>query len=118
MLRASIENSGAEFDLNTAMGTARGDDGGIKCAQNLADFGEAITLKDADRVAELREVITKEFGVAAMVDAAATASAFHGFVRVADATGAPPAGASGGQVTMAFREELGINEYYGAKHNE
>ena len=115
MLRASIETSGTEFDLHTAMGTARGDDGGITCAQNLADFAEAITLKDAGRVAELRDVIANKLGVAAMVDAAATASAFHGFVRVADSTGAPPAGASGGQVTMEFREELGINEYYGAK---
>ena len=53
---------------------------------------------------------------AALVDAAAVAAAFHGFVRVADATGAPPSGASGGKVTAAFREELGIDDFYGARH--
>lgn len=115
MLRASIETSGTEFDLHTAMGNARGDDGGVKSAQNLADFAEAITLKDAAKVAELRETLIRELGVAAMVDAAATAAAFHGFVRVADSTGAPPAGASGGKVTMEFREELGINDFYGGR---
>lgn len=116
MLRASIEASGTEFDLNTAMGAARGD-GGIESGQNLADFAEAITLNDAERTAELRRTIAGELGVAAMVDAAATAAAFHGFVRVADATGAPPAGASGGKVTMEFREELGINDFYGARQH-
>jgi len=116
MLRASIETSGTEFDLQTAMGAGTGD-GGIKSGQNLADFAEAITLRDADRVASLRQVLAGELGVAAMVDAAAVASGFHGFVRVADSTGAPPAGASGGKVTMEFREELGINEFYGADHH-
>ena len=116
MLRASIETSGTEFDLHTAMGNARGD-GGIRCGQALADFAEAITLKDADRVAELRQSIAEELGVAAMIDAAATAASFHGFVRVADSTGAPPSGASGGKVTMEFREELGINDFYGARHH-
>lgn len=114
MLRESINTSGTEFDLHTAMGNARGD-GGIKSGQNLADFAEAITLKDAERVVTLRQTLVQELGVAAMVDAAATASSFHGFVRVADATGAPPAGASGGKVTMEFREELGINDFYGAR---
>ncbi len=116
MLRASIETSGSEFDLNTAMGTARGD-GGIKSGQNLADFAEAITLKDTARVAALRQTLVAELGVAAMVDAAATAAAFHGFVRVADSTGAPPSGASGGKVTMEFRETLGINDFYGAQYH-
>ena len=116
MLRASIETSGTEFDLNTAMGTARGD-GGIASGQNLTDFAEAITLQDTARAAELRQELARDLGVAAMVDAAATAAAFHGFVRVADATGAPPAGASGGKVTMEFREELGINAFYGAQYN-
>ena len=116
MLRESIQTSGTEFDLHTAMGSAKGS-GGIRSGQNLADFAEAITLQDAERVAALRETLVRELGVAGMLDAAAVASAFHGFVRVADSTGAPPAGASGGQVTMEFREELGINDFYGAAHH-
>ncbi len=116
MLRASIQHSGTEFDLHTAMGASRGD-GGIRSGQHLADFAEAITLQDRDRVAALRETLAHELGVAAMIDAAAVASAFHGFVRVADSTGAPPAGASGGKVTMEFRESLGINDFYGAAHH-
>jgi len=117
MLRASIETSGTEFDLHTAMGTARDGGGDIAGAQTLADFAEAITLKDAERTAMLRDDLVGRLGAAAMVDAAATAAAFHGFVRVADSTGAPPEGAAGGRVTMEFREELGINRFYGARNN-
>ena len=51
-----------------------------------------------------------------MIDAAAIASAFHGFVRLADATGTPAEGAAGGQVTMEFRDSLGINDFYGARN--
>ncbi len=115
MLRESIRTSGTAFDLRAAMGRARGD-GGVESGQNLADFAEAITLQDRARTAGLRDVLARELGVEAMVDAAAVASVFHGFVRVADSTGAPPAGASGGRVTMEFREELGINAFFGAAH--
>ena len=116
MLRASIQKAETEFDLHTAMGAGRGG-GGVGCGQDLADFAEAITLQDRGRVAELRGKLARALGAAAMVDAASVAAAFHGFVRVADSTGAPPAGASGGQVTMEFREELGINDFYGAAHH-
>ena len=115
MLRESIRTAGAAFDLKAAMGTARAD-GDIASGQDLADFAEAVTVDGRGRAAELRERLARDLGVAAMVDAAAVASAFHGFVRVADATGAPPAGASGGKVTMEFREALGINEFYGAAY--
>ena len=115
MLRASINQSGAEYDLKATMGKTRGD-GDIRCAQLLADFAEAITLRDDARTAELRDSVAAELGEAALVDAAAVAAAFHGFDRVADATGAPPEKAAGGQVTMEFREQLGINEFYGARN--
>lgn len=115
MLRESIRRSGTEFDLAVAMGKARGG-GGIEGGQALADFAEAVTLGGASRVAAQRRVVETELGARALVDAAAVAAAFHGFVRVADATGAPPSGASGGKVTAAFREELGIDDFYGARH--
>ncbi len=116
MLRESIRVSGTEFDLLTAMGHARGS-GGIRGGQDLVDFAEALVLGDEARLAALRTRLASALGEAALVDAAAVAAAFHGFVRVADATGAPPAGASGGKVTMEFRESLGINAFYGARRS-
>ncbi len=115
MLRASTEVSGADFDLNAVTGAATGD-GGIEGGTLLHAFAEAITLRDAARTAELRGALVEALGEPAMIDAAATAAAFHGFVRLADATGTPPEGAAGGQVTMEFRDSLGINDFYGARN--
>jgi hypothetical protein len=115
MLRASIDETGAEYDLTTITGKARGD-GDIAHAQLLADFAEAVTLRDDGRAATLRNDIAEALGPAALVDAAAVAAAFHGFVRIADASGAPPEGAAGGRVTMEFRDHVGINEFYGAQN--
>jgi hypothetical protein len=111
MLRASVTNSDADYDLTAVTGKTRGD-GGIPHAQLLCDFAEAVAQRDAAACATLRREIAETMGEAALVDAAAAAAAFHGFVRVADATGIPPEKAGGGQVTMAFREELGINDFY------
>ena len=115
MLRASIEKTGAEYDLTAITGKTRGD-GDIACGQLLADYAEAITTRDDARTAELRGAVTEALGEAAMIDAAAVVAAFHGFVRVADATGAPPEGAAGGMATMEFRDHVGINEFYGARN--
>ena len=115
MLRASIETTGTEYDLTAITGKTRGG-GGIESGQLLADYAEAITARDEARTAELRAAVTAALGQAAMVDATAVAAAFHGFVRVADATGAPPEGAAGGMATMAFRDHVGINEFYGAQN--
>ena len=115
MLRASTEVSGAEFDLNAVTGAASGD-GGIAGGVLLHAFAEAVTLRDAARAAELRDALVETLGEPAMIDAAAIAAAFHGFVRLADATGTPADGAAGGQVTMEFRESLGINDFYGARN--
>ena len=115
MLRASTEVSGAEFDINAVTGAAT-DDGGIEGGVLLHGFAEAVTRGDEARTATLRDALADALGEAAMIDAAAVAAAFHGFVRVVDATGAPVEGAAGGQVTVAFRKALGINEFYGARN--
>ena len=115
MLRASTEVSGADFDLNAVTGQAK-EDGGIEGGVLLHGFAEAVTLGDEARTAALRDALVAALGEAAMVDAAATAAAFHGFVRIVDATGAPVAGAAGGQVTVEFREALGIDRFYGARN--
>lgn len=110
-----MKNSETEYDLKALTGKMRGD-GGIPNAQLLADFAEAIVLRDGTEIARLRDQIVGNMGEAAMVDAAAVAAAFHGFVRVADSTGTPPEKAGGGKVTMEFREEVGINEFYAVQN--
>ncbi len=115
MLRASIEKSGTEYDLSALTGKTRGD-GGIPHAQLLADFGEAITVRDQAKTAELRGALVDALGEAAMVDAAGVAAAFHGNVRVADATGAPAPIRGGEKATKELREKVGINEFYGAQN--
>ena len=52
-----------------------------------------------------------------MGDAAGGAAAFHGNVRVADATGAPPPLRGDIEKAKAFQEEVGIGEFYGARNS-
>ena len=115
MLRASIRNAGIEYDFSAITGKSRGD-GGIPHSQLLADFGEAITVRDKAKTAELRGALIDALGEAAMVDAAGVAAAFHGNVRVADATGAPPPLRGDIEAAKAFQVEVGINEFYRARH--
>ena len=116
MLRASNRRSGTEYDYAAITGKARGD-GGIPHAQLLADFGEAITVRDKAKTAELRDELIDAVGEAGMVDAAGVAAAFHGNVRLADATGAPPPIARDAETTRKFQEEVGIDEFYGAQNS-
>lgn len=116
MLRASIRKAGTEYDYSAITGKVRGD-GGIPHAQMLADFGEAITVRDKAKTAELRDALVETLGEAGMVDAAGVAAAFHGNVRVADATGAPPPLRGDIEKAKAFQEEVGIDEFYGARNS-
>ena len=115
MLRVSTIKNGEEYDLNSVMGKSRGD-GDIPHAQLLCDFAEAIVDKDDAKLKRIRDRITDLMGEPAMIDAAAAAASFHGFVRIADATGIPPEKAGGGQITDEFRRELGINDFYKAQN--
>ena len=101
------------MDLRAVTGNAQAE-GSIPHAQLLADFAEAVTLRNEEKTAALRDQIFDEMGPEALVDIAGVAASFHGNVRVADATGAPPEKAGGGNVTMEFRDEVGINEFYNA----
>lgn len=116
MLRASMEQDGIDYDLTALTGKTRGD-GGIPHAQLLADFGEAIVLKDAERTAQLRDEVVAAVGEAGMIDAVGVAAAFHGNVRVADATGAAPPVRGGEEATKALRENLGINDFFTAQNH-
>jgi hypothetical protein len=115
MLRASIRNAGTEYDFSSITGKVRGD-GGIPHAQLLADFGEAITVRNREKTAELRVELIEAVGEAGMVDAAGVAAAFHGNVRVADATGAPAPLRGDIEKAKAFQAKVGINEFYQARN--
>ena len=112
MLRESIKHSGGDFDLKGAIGEGAGD-GDIEGAGILGDYAEAVTLGEAAGIAGAGRVVADKFGPAALVDAAAVAAAFHGFVRVADGTGIPGDGHMGGKAED-IRDELGIDDYFAA----
>lgn len=111
MLRESMQISGRQVDVR---GVTQGfdDDVDIPHAAALVDFAEAIVLRDAPRVAAVRATLRTALGEAGLVDAAAVVSAFHGFVRIADAIGIPYTTAAQGRDVPELRERAGINEFY------
>jgi hypothetical protein len=111
MLRESSKNQEADFDLSGVTGGVA-DDGDIPQATLLASFAEAVVERDADKLIGLRDKVKSALGEAALVDVAATAAAFHGFVRVADSTGIPYSGAAGGQDSTDLRAQVGIDQFY------
>ena len=111
MLRESMKIEGREVDLRHV---AQGEDAGVEVPHGakLLEFAEAVVLRDAVRIDAARAGLRAALGDAGVVDAAAIAAAFHGFVRLADATGIPYATAAGGKDRPEIREAAGINEFY------
>ena len=111
MLRESMQTEGKAVDLGHV---AQGDDDGVAVphAGELLEFAEALVLRDAQRTAAVRSKLRATLGDAGLVDAAAIAAAFHGFVRLADATGIPYENAAGGVNRPEIRDAAGINEFY------
>ena len=95
-------------------GVTDGFDAGVDIphAAELAAFAEAVVQRNWERVAALRADLLGALGEAGMVDAAAVAAAFHGFVRIADATGIPYETASGGRDLPELRELAGVNAFH------
>ena len=111
MLRESSKLSDAEIDLsNVTEGLTSHTD--IPNADLLVEFAEAVSLRDSDRLDAVRPKILDEMGEAALVDIAAVAAAFHGFVRCADATGIPYDTAVMGQDDPELRKEVGVDNFY------
>ena len=110
MLRESMQTLGREVDVR---GVTAGFDAGVEIphAAALAAFAEAVVLRDWERVAKARAVLLDALGEAGLVDAAAVTTAFHGFVRVADATGIPFETASGWRDLPELREQAGVNAF-------
>ena len=93
MLRESNQTSNFEFDLKEIIAGVTGK-GDIPAAQLLAEFADEVVKRDAAALAKSRAAVRRELGADGLVDAAAIVAAFHGFVRLADATGIPYEGAA------------------------
>jgi len=111
MLRESMQISGKQVQVR---GVTQGFDEGVDIphAGALVELAEAVVARDAPRAAAARAALRAALGDAGLVDAAAVAAAFHGFVRIADAIGIPYTGAAGGRDAPELREEVGINAFY------
>lgn len=88
MLRESIQSKEGSFRLQSITEGIK-DDQDIPYATLLAEFAEAVVARNVKKLSELRARIIDLIGGEAFIDAAATASGFHGVVRIADATGIP-----------------------------
>ena len=111
MLRESTQITDNEVDLkDVTQGLSEGTQ--IPNAEALINFAEAIVGRDKAKIAETRQVVFEALGNDATVDAAAVASAFHGFVRIADTIGIPYETAAQGQDVPEIREAAGVNNFY------
>jgi hypothetical protein len=111
MLRESMQIEGQTVDLGHV---AHGDDEGVPIAHaaELLEFAEAVVRRDAERTRAVRAKLRIALGDVGLIDAAAITAAFHGFVRLADATGIPYATAAGGKDRPEIREAAGVHEFY------
>lgn len=111
MLRESCQTENKQVDLGSVT-RGFGDDTPVPHAALLAEFAEAVVLRDEPRTAAARKRLRAELGDAAFVDAAAVAAAFHGFVRIADAIGIPYTTAARGSDVPDIRAAAGVNDFY------
>jgi len=111
MLRESMQTSGQTVDLR-AVTQGFGAQAEVPHAAALAEFAEAVVLRDTGRTDAARAGLREALGPEGLVDAAATVAAFHGFVRVADAIGIPYTTAARGEDAPELRAQIGIDAFY------
>ena len=111
MLRASSKFTNESVDLHD-VSAGLSDGTKVAHAPLLVAFAEAVVARDTDRIRVARNALRAAMGDAQLVDAAATAAAFHGFTRIADAIGIPYKTAAGGQDAPDVREAAGVNAFY------
>lgn len=109
MLRESVNTSGQSYEFKAVTGKAD-TDSDIPHAALLTEFAEAVVNRDEATLSDLRGQITQLMDEDGLVDAAAIAAAFHGFVRVADSTGIPVDEARD-EATREIRAEIGIDSF-------
>ena len=116
MLRESSNLRAINVNLaEVAHADGMSNDNDIWAAELLSRFAESVVKRELDECTHLRAQIISELGEEAFVDVAATAAAFHGFVRVADSTGIPHSTAGGGQDSSKLQREIGIDQFYAAE---
>lgn len=110
MLRASIEYSGAEADLDGISEGAKAGDAGIEHGELLTAFAEAAVKGDPAELASARDALRHAAGSEVVVDAAGVIGNFERMVRIADGAGIP---LDGFITTLSgdFREELGLEGF-------
>ena len=111
MLRESSKIAGYKVQLSDVT-SGLSDETHIPHGDLLVALSEAIVARDKDAIADVRGILFQALGNDAVVDAVAVASAFHGFVRIADAIGIPYATAAQGGDAPDIREEAGINAFF------
>lgn len=110
MLRASSQSTEEAVELKDVVQGLSGGTG-IRHAGLLVAYADAVVHREAAATGAACEALFAAMGNDALVDAAATIAAFHGFVRIADAIGIPYKTAAGGQDAPELREEVGINGF-------
>ena len=113
LLRASGEALDQQPDLRGTVGEG---DACVRHGARLVRFAEAATRGDSD-LDGARSALAEEIGFEAFVEAAATVAIFNGLVRTADATGIPLDDGTL-RASVDFREELGLNDYAGARSTD
>ena len=107
MLRESMNSIDGYFQLGS-LSEGVDDDQDIAHSSLLAEFAEAVVARDANQITRLRGSIMDRLGKDAFIDSAATASGFHGVVRIADATGIPVVN----KMSIGISSELNVDHFY------
>ncbi len=111
MLRESCKISDQEIQLSN-LTEGLSDKTSIPNAEIIIDFAEAVVARNQGHIAAARSAIQATMSEEQLVDIAAVAAAFHGFVRVADAIGIPYDTAIMGGDDPELRQEVGVDNFY------
>ena len=85
---------------------------GVPHGAALIAYGEAMLRGDVQRRAGARDVIYRQLGAAALVDAAAIVASFNAVVKLADGSGIPLEDFKA-KATLDLREQLGLEKLNG-----
>lgn len=122
MLSLSInQSSGESIDLSGLTDMSCTEITGIPNSQTLIRFVDSFMSKNPDELTTARELLVKEMGPEAMVDAAGIASNFQRMARIADSTGIPAEswGDEGlDKMTEDLNQALGIDQYVSAANSK
>ena len=88
-LSLSAKTTETAIDLQMVNGATASEAQGIRFANELTRFAEAVTQRDGAEIRRTRDELVQVAGEVVMVDAAAVAANFQRMVRIADAMGIP-----------------------------